>query len=196
MRAPDQMLRRDSHAGLLLFGDGRRRSDPHRDERQVDVRLVPKVEITTMRNLIAISAWCPKSLVRAPAFTGCAAPQAAGSSHAWFDSLFVSDRRILQLTAPLQGGRVQSQLHKSNGRLSPSRLIRWKEIHMRIQNIVAKECLICGKKTSLAAVEPHPRIPKWSFTPFGVRTAGWSEPFPIAGVNCREWRNGAPLRSR
>jgi hypothetical protein len=167
MRAPDQMLRRDSHAGLLLFGDGRRRSDPHRDERQGGVRLVPKVEITTMRNLIAISAWCPRSTLVRLLSLGVPHRRQPVAAMRDFDWLFISDRRILQSAAPpLQGGRVQSQLHKSNGRLSPSRLIRWKEIHMRIQNIVAKECLICGKKTSLAAVEPHPTHPEMELYTF------------------------------
>jgi len=43
---------------------------------------------------------------------------------------------------------------------------------MRIQNIVAKECLICGKKTSLAAVEPHPTHPEMELYTFRCEDCG------------------------
>ena len=43
---------------------------------------------------------------------------------------------------------------------------------MRIQNIVAKESLICGKKTSLAAVEPHPTHPEMELYTFRCEDCG------------------------
>lgn len=43
---------------------------------------------------------------------------------------------------------------------------------MRIQNIVAKGCLICGKKTSLAAVEPHPPHPEMELYTFRCEDCG------------------------
>jgi len=43
---------------------------------------------------------------------------------------------------------------------------------MRIQNIVAKECLICGEKTSLAAVEPHPTHPEMELHTFRCEDCG------------------------
>ena len=54
---------------------------------------------------------------------------------------------------------------------------------MRIKNIIPEACHICGKQTSLAAIEPHPTHPEMEFTHFVVRIAGRSEPFPsVRGI--------------
>jgi hypothetical protein len=55
---------------------------------------------------------------------------------------------------------------------------------MRIKNIVAEACHICGKQTSLAAIEPHPTHPEMELHTFRCDDCG-----PVRTVSRR---NGAP----
>ena len=44
---------------------------------------------------------------------------------------------------------------------------------MRIKNIVPEACHICGKQTSLAAIEPHPTDPEMQLDTFRCEDCGW-----------------------
>jgi TPP-dependent indolepyruvate ferredoxin oxidoreductase alpha subunit len=55
---------------------------------------------------------------------------------------------------------------------------------MRIKNIVPEACHICGKQTSLAAIEPHPTDPEMQLDTFRCEDCGWLEPFPSVRRNC------------
>ena len=100
-----------------------------------------------------------------------------------FDSLFVSRRRTLQsIVPPLQGDRVQTQLHmRATGghRLHPRTGVEGD--HMRIKNIIPEACHICGQQTSLAAIEPHPTHPEMELHTFRCDDCG-----PVRTVSQRK----------
>jgi hypothetical protein len=63
---------------------------------------------------------------------------------------------------------------------------------MRIKNIVPELCHICGKQTSLAAIEPHPTHPEIEFRTFRCDDCGPVRTVSSVRENCRERHNGAP----
>ena len=68
---------------------------------------------------------------------------------------------------------------------------------MRIKNIVPEACHICGKQTSLAAIEPHPTHPEMELHTFRCEDCGPVRTVShIAGENCRERHSDVPLLSR
>ena len=68
---------------------------------------------------------------------------------------------------------------------------------MRIKNFVPEACLICGKQTSLAAIEPHPTHPEIELHTFRCDDCGPVRTVShIAGGNCTERHSDLPLRSR
>ena len=68
---------------------------------------------------------------------------------------------------------------------------------MRIKKIVPEPCHICGKQTSLAAIEPHPTHPEVELHTFRCDDCGPVRTVShIAGGNCTERHSDLPLRSR
>ena len=68
---------------------------------------------------------------------------------------------------------------------------------MRIKNIIPEACHICGKQTSLAAIEPHPTHPEMELHTFRCDDCGPVRTVShIAGGNCTERHSNLPLRSR
>jgi hypothetical protein len=68
---------------------------------------------------------------------------------------------------------------------------------MRIKEIVPEPCHICGKQTSLAAIEPHPTHPEVELRTFRCDDCGPVRTVShIAGGNRTERHSNLPLPSR